>query len=151
VRTVSESESYPVSHSLPGTDPKKRVDIDPDIHNHMVVDSLSATLAALSDPTRRAILNRLARREASVSELAEPFRISQQAISKHLTYLQRARLIRKRREGRQHFCSLNPAPFDEVEHWIEHCRRFWTESFERLDKVLEEMKAAQSQQLPKQS
>jgi DNA-binding transcriptional ArsR family regulator len=111
------------------------------IHNRMVVDRLSLTLAALSDPTRRAILSRLARGQASVNELAEPFRVSQQAVSKHLAYLQRARLIHKRREGRQHFCTLNPGPFDEVVNWLENSRRFWKESFERLDSVLEEMKA----------
>ena len=80
------------------------------IHNHMVVDTLSTTFMALSDPTRRSILGRLAHGPASVSELAAPFAMSQQAISKHLAYLERARLIDKRRSGRQHFCILNPAP-----------------------------------------
>lgn len=106
----------------------------------MVVDTLSATLSALSDPTRRAILKKLAGGRASVNELAEPFKMSQQAISKHLTYLEKAQLIKKTREGRQHFCSLNPAPFSEVERWVESCRQFYEQSFQRLDKVLEIMK-----------
>jgi DNA-binding transcriptional ArsR family regulator len=77
-----------------------------------------------------------------VAELAEPFAISQQAISKHLAYLQRAKLIKKRRRGRQSLCALNAAPFDDVVSWIEACRRFWDESFDRLDLVLAEMKQA---------
>lgn len=75
-----------------------------------------------------------------MTELAEPFAISQQAISKHLACLQRARLIKKRRHGRQSLCALSPAPFDDVVGWIESCHRFWDESFGRLDLVLEKMK-----------
>jgi DNA-binding transcriptional ArsR family regulator len=107
----------------------------------MVVDSLSATLAAVSDPTRRSILTRLASGPASVGELAQPFRMTQQAISKHIAMLERARLIEKRREGRRHVCALRPAPIAEVAAWTEEYRRFWTESFERLDDVLEQLKA----------
>jgi DNA-binding transcriptional ArsR family regulator len=106
----------------------------------MVVNTLSTTFMALSDPTRRSILGRLARGPASVSELAAPFAMSQQAISKHLAYLERARLIDKRRHGRQHLCILNPAPFSGVTGWVEECQRFWAQSFERLDAVLQEMK-----------
>ncbi len=106
----------------------------------MVVDSLSTTFMALSDPTRRAILGRLAHGPASVSELTAPFAMSQQAISKHLAYLERARLIDKQRQGRQHLCTLNPAPFSGVTGWVEQCREFWAQSFGRLDAVLEEMK-----------
>ena len=102
----------------------------------MVVDTLSVTLAALSDPTRRSILGRLAEGPASVGELAGPFRISQQAVSKHLAYLERARLVGKRREGRRHVCTLNPAPFREVDAWVGDYRRFWEESFDRLDAFL---------------
>jgi DNA-binding transcriptional ArsR family regulator len=105
------------------------------------VDRLSATFAALSDPTRRRIVVRLTRGPASVNELAEPFAISQQAISKHLAYLERARLIQKRRQGRQHFCALIPGTIREVAIWAEGYRRFWAESHERLDALLEEMKA----------
>lgn len=110
------------------------------MYNNMVVDTLSQTLSALSDPTRRAILERLARGSATVNELAEPFNISQQAVSKHLAYLERANLIKKRQVGRQHFCALNPTPFGEAVHWIESCHRFWAESFDRLEGVLEDMK-----------
>jgi DNA-binding transcriptional ArsR family regulator len=106
----------------------------------MVVDNLSTSLAALSDPTRRAILDRLTRRSASVNELARPFKMSQQAISKHLALLERAKLIQKRREGRRSICTLDPAPFREITDWIESCRRFWEQSFDRLDVVLAEMK-----------
>ena len=106
----------------------------------MVVDSLSTTFMALSDPTRRAILGRLAHGPASVSELTAPFAMSQQAISKHLAYLERARLIEKQRHGRQRLCMLNPAPFSDVTGWVEGCREFWAQSFGRLDAVLEEMK-----------
>jgi DNA-binding transcriptional ArsR family regulator len=110
----------------------------------MVVDTLSRTLAAASDPTRRAILHRLAAGPATVGDLARPFRISQQAVSKHLAYLERARLICKRRQGRMHVCTLNPAPLKEVADWTEEYRRFWEESFERLDSYLEELKAKEA-------
>lgn len=106
----------------------------------MVVDTLSTTLAAMADPTRRAILGRLAGGPATVGELAEPFRISQQAVSKHLAYLERARLVEKRREGRRHVCSLRPLPFREVADWVEHYRRFFEQSFDRLDLYLRKLK-----------
>jgi DNA-binding transcriptional ArsR family regulator len=110
------------------------------IHNHMVVDHLSATFAALSDPTRRLIVNRLTGGPATVHELAAPFSISQQAISKHLAYLKNARLIERQREGRQNFCALNPDAIREVAKWAEGYRRFWEKNFQRLDVLLEEMK-----------
>ncbi len=109
----------------------------------MVVDELSTTLAAVSDPTRRAILDRLASGPLTVGELAEPFRISQQAVSKHVAYLERASLVRKRRVGRRQICSLNPAPFRQVAGWVEHYRRFWQQSFDRLDDYLRELQAEQ--------
>ncbi len=108
----------------------------------MVVDSLSTTLAALADPTRRSILARLATGPATVGELAGPFRMSQQAVSKHLAYLQRARLVEKRRTGRRHVCTLRPVPFKEVAEWVEHYRQFWEASFDRLEKYLLELKAS---------
>ncbi len=117
------------------------VDNSASIHNYMVVDTLSITLAALADPTRRSILDRLAEGPATVGELAEPFRISQQAVSKHLAYLERAHLVEKRRHGRRHFCALTAAPFGEVSDFVEQYRRFWEERFERLDAYLAEMKA----------
>jgi DNA-binding transcriptional ArsR family regulator len=102
------------------------------MHNHMVVDTLSVTLAALSDPTRRAILGRLKRGPASVTELSAPFGVSQQAISKHLAYLERAKLVRTRREGRQQVRELNPAPIREVADWTEEYRSYWEGAFSRL-------------------
>jgi len=110
------------------------------IYNYMVVNKINLTLTALADPTRRAILDRLALGPASVNELARPFKLTQQAVSKHLDYLHRAQLINKRRDGRQQFCTLNPQPFRDVIGWAEQCCRAWEESFERLDVVLEDMK-----------
>jgi DNA-binding transcriptional ArsR family regulator len=103
------------------------------MHNHTVVDSLSITLSALSDPTRRSILSRLAARPATVGELAGPFHMSQQAISKHLAYLERARLVEKRSEGGSHVCTLRPAPFKEVSELVEHYRAFWEQALHRLE------------------
>jgi DNA-binding transcriptional ArsR family regulator len=100
---------------------------------------MSATLSALSDGTRRAILVRLKDGPASVTELSEPFRISQQAISKHLAYLERARLIEKRRDGRQQVCRLNPKPMREVAAWVEQYRQYWEEALGRLDALLHEL------------
>jgi DNA-binding transcriptional ArsR family regulator len=114
------------------------------IHNHMVVDSLSATLAALSDPTRRSILARLAGGPATVGELAGPFPMSQQAVSKHLAYLERARLVEKRRQGRRHVCTLRPVPLKEVADWVEHYRAFWEERFDRLEKYLLDSESKES-------
>jgi DNA-binding transcriptional ArsR family regulator len=111
------------------------------IHNHMVVDYLSATFAALSDPTRRAIVDRLTEGPATVMELAAPFSISQQAISKHLAYLENAHLIEKLRDGRQNFCALKPDTLREVADWAQGYRRVWEKSFQRLDRLLAEMKA----------
>lgn len=108
-------------------------------HNNMVVDLLSTTFAALSDPTRRAILFRLQSGPASVHELAEPFAMSQQAISKHLAYLERAQLIRKQREGREHICHLNPTPLREVATWVEQYEKFWTDAFGQLGDLLHEL------------
>ena len=103
----------------------------------MVVDSLSVTLAALSDPTRRAILSRLRTGPASVTELSEPFGISQQAISKHLACLERANLVRTRRDGRQQIRELNPVPIREVAEWAEEYRRHWHGAFSRLRNFLD--------------
>jgi DNA-binding transcriptional ArsR family regulator len=107
----------------------------------MVVDHLSATFAALSDPTRRSIVRRLTARPATVMELARPFPISQQAISKHLAYLETARLIERQRDGRQNFCALKPDTIREVADWAEGYRRIWQTNFQRLDVLLAEMKS----------
>jgi DNA-binding transcriptional ArsR family regulator len=107
------------------------------IDNHKVVDGLSLTFAALSDPTRRAILARLKVGPASVTELAEPFRISQQAVSKHLAYLERAKLVQTRRDGRQQIRELDSAPMQEAARWVEEYRRHWQGAFRRLRKLVE--------------
>ncbi|HEX5135454.1 MAG TPA: metalloregulator ArsR/SmtB family transcription factor [Planctomycetota bacterium] len=104
------------------------------------MDALGATLAAAADPTRRSILRRLAGGPASVSELARPFRMSQQAVSKHLVHLERARLIEKRRRGRMHICVLRPEPLKELAAWVEGYRQFWETRFRNLDALLQEMK-----------
>jgi DNA-binding transcriptional ArsR family regulator len=104
----------------------------------MVVDRLSVTFAALSDPTRRAILARLKGGSASVAELAEPFRISQQAVSKHLAYLQRANLVQTRQDGRRQVRQLNPIPMQEAARWIDDYRRYWQAAFGRLRTLIEQ-------------
>ena len=106
-------------------------------------DPLSTTFSALADPTRRAILARLASGEASVTELAEPFEISLPAVSKHLKVLQRAGLIARGREAQWRPCRLEAAPLKSAADWIEHYRRFWDESLDRLDSYLKEIQAAQ--------
>jgi len=107
----------------------------------MPVDALSATFAALADPTRRAILGRLAAGEKSVTELAEPFDISMPAISKHLKVLERAGLIARGREAQWRPCRLEAKPLKDVANWVEHYRKFWDESFDRLDAYLKELQA----------
>src|SRR6185369_10555338 len=105
----------------------------------MVPDPLSATFAALADPTRRAILARLALGEASVMELAKPFDMTLPAISKHLKVLERSRLIARGREAQRRPCRLEAAPLRDVADWVERYRRFWDESFDRLDDYLREL------------
>jgi DNA-binding transcriptional ArsR family regulator len=106
----------------------------------MATDHLSSIFAALADPTRRAILARLASGEASVGVLSQPFQMSQPAISKHLKVLERAGLIAKSREAQWRLCRLEGAPLREVARWMEPYRRFWDESFSRLDDHLLRMK-----------
>lgn len=104
-----------------------------------MTDRLSATLSALADPTRRAILARLAQGEASVGELAAPFSISQPAISKHLKVLERAGLISRGRAAQWRPCRLETAPMQELAGWLENYRRFWEGSFDRLDAYLKDL------------
>ncbi len=99
-------------------------------------DQLSTTLAALADPTRRAILARLADGEATVNELAEPFRMSLPAVSKHLKVLERAGLISRGRKAQWRPCRLEGAPLKDVSEWLERYRRHWEERLERLDDYL---------------
>src|SRR5256885_639488 len=101
---------------------------------------LDVTFAALADPTRRAILARLAKGDATVMELAEPFAMSQPAISKHLKVLERAGLITRGRDAQRRPCRLEAKPLAEATEWLEGYRKFWECSFERLDVLLEELK-----------
>ncbi|MBT3359280.1 MAG: helix-turn-helix transcriptional regulator [Rhodospirillales bacterium] len=103
----------------------------------LVSDSLDATFSALADPTRRAILARLARSEASVGELAEPFTISLPAVSRHLKVLETAHLISREKDGQWRRCRLAADPLHEASDWIETYRRFWEGQFDRLTEYLE--------------
>jgi len=109
-----------------------------------MADHLSETFGALADPTRRAILARLASGEASVTELAAPFDMSMPAISKHLKVLERAGLIARGREAQWRPCRLQAGPLQDVAGWVEHYRRFWEGSFDRLDDYLKKLKGQDS-------
>lgn len=105
----------------------------------MRTDQLSATFAALADPTRRAILARLVTGECSVTELAEPFDMSLPAVSKHLRVLERAGLIARRREAQWQRCRIDPAPLKQIVDWAEHYRQLWDGRLDRLDRYLQQM------------
>ena len=107
----------------------------------MTLDTLSSTFAALADPTRRAILARLAGGEVSVTELAEPFDMSMPAISKHLKVLERAGLIERGRDAQRRPCRLAAAPLKEVAGFAEGYRKFWEHSFDRLDDYLQKLQS----------
>ena len=115
----------------------------------MTPTSLDTTFAALADPTRRAILSRLASGEASVLELAEPFAMSQPAISKHLKVLERAGLISRGRDAQRRPCRIEAQPLAEATVWLEEYRRFWEGRFQRLDDLLDEMKSKSTPKPPK--
>src|SRR6266852_5625482 len=106
----------------------------------MMLDHLSSTFAALSDPTRRAILQRLSAGERSVTDLAEPFKISLPGISKHLKVLERAGLITRGREAQWRPCRLEPAGLKDVSDWVEEYRQIWEQRLDRLDDYLRELK-----------
>jgi DNA-binding transcriptional ArsR family regulator len=108
------------------------------------LDPLSATLAALADPTRRAILARLARGEASVNELAAPFDISLPAISRHLKVLESAGLISRSREAQWRPCKLETAQLKHLDAWLDYYRKFWTGSFDKMDAYLAKLKKEKS-------
>lgn len=112
---------------------------------HNGTRQLDATFAALADPTRRAILARLAQGEATVLELAEPFDMSQPAVSKHLKVLERAGLISRGREAQRRPSRLEVGPLVEAEAWIERYRAIWERNYERLDALLEELKATRGE------
>ncbi len=104
---------------------------------------LDRVFAALADPTRRAMVARLARGDATVGELAEPFAISQPAVSKHLKVLERAGLVSRAGAGARRPCHLEPAALQELSRWVGSYRRFWEASFSRLDDYLDELRAAE--------
>jgi DNA-binding transcriptional ArsR family regulator len=106
----------------------------------MTADPVSSVFSALADPTRRAILARLAAGEATVNELAAPFPISAQAVSKHLNVLENAGLIVRTREAQWRRCRLDPAPLRDIAQWIDQYRRFWDERYDSLDTYLRELK-----------
>lgn len=118
-------------------------------YEHMPSDRLNATFAALADPTRRAILARLASGDATVTELAEPFAMSQPAISKHLKVLERAGLISRGLDAQRRPSRLEAKPLAEATEWLEAYRKFWEGSFERLDALLEELKAREKKRARK--
>ncbi len=111
-------------------------------------DSISNTFSALADPTRRAILARLALGETSVTELAEPFEMSMPAVSKHLRVLEQAGLISRGREAQFRPCKLNPEPLKKAAGWLEEYRQFWEQSFDRLDSYLQTLQAEQPTDKP---
>src|SRR5882724_12362203 len=104
-------------------------------------DSLSVTFAALADPTRRAILARLATGEATVNELAQPFDVSLQAVSKHLKVLEHAGLITRGREAQSRPCRIHPGAFKDIDEWLMRYRRLWDERFDRLESYLQKLQA----------
>jgi DNA-binding transcriptional ArsR family regulator len=123
--------------------------MEPMGYENMTPDRLDATFAALADPTRRAILARLAAGEASVGELAAPFAMSQPAISKHLRVLERAGLVSRGRDAQRRPSRLEAQPLAAANEWLEAYRRFWEESYERLDTLLDEMKAKEKKRPPR--
>jgi len=113
-------------------------------------DQLDRTFAALADPTRRAILSRLARGEAPVAELAEPFAMSQPAVSKHLKVLERAGLIARGRDRQRRPARLEAGPLKEVADWADGYRRFWEESYDRLDEYLDQLQGKRARKRGKE-
>ena len=111
----------------------------------MTPDRLSSTFAALADPTRRAILARLASGEKSVNDLAEPFEMSLPAVSKHLKVLESAGLISRGRDAQWRPCRLEAAPLKDISNWVERYRKFWEESFDRLDAYLREIQTREKE------
>jgi len=109
----------------------------------MTPDRLSSTFAALADPTRRAILARLVSGEATVTDLAEPFEMSLPAVSKHLKVLERAGLIARTRTAQWRPCRLEAAPLKDAADWLEHYRRFWEQSLDRLEDYLRELQVTE--------
>ncbi|MGA9407527.1 MAG: metalloregulator ArsR/SmtB family transcription factor [Bacteroidota bacterium] len=107
----------------------------------MIQTNLDQTMMALADPTRRAILKHLSQKEACVTEIARPFDMSLNAVSKHILILERARLVNRRRQGREHFLSVDLKPLDEAADWIDEYRRTWEQRLDRLGDYLNELQA----------
>jgi DNA-binding transcriptional ArsR family regulator len=122
---------------------RSALDIVGYIHYFLVVNVLDTTFAALSDPTRRAMIERLSRGPASVRGLTEPFDLSQQMISKHIATLVRARIVVKKKRGRESVCSLRPEAIKTVNDWAANYRRLWEERLDRLEVVVHQMKKAE--------
>jgi len=122
--------------------------MQPTGYGQMTPDHLDAVFAALADPTRRAILARLASGQASVTDLAKPFAMSQPAISKHLKVLERAGLISRGRDAQRRPRRLEAKPLAEATEWLERYRRFWEGNFKRLDALLDELKTKQKKRGP---
>ena len=116
----------------------------PNIHNNMVVDNLGTIFLALSDPIRRAIIERLTLGPATVHELTAPFAVSQQMVSKHIAYLIRAEIVVKTKRGRESVCTLKPEAIKFVSDWALGYRRFWEERFDNLGAILNEMKRTEA-------
>jgi DNA-binding transcriptional ArsR family regulator len=113
--------------------------------------SLNHTLMAIADPTRRAILHKLSAGETRVTDIARPFAISLNSVSKHIRILERARLVRRRRSGREHLLSINPKPLDEAADWIETQRALWSTRLDALDALLKEEDRAAASKKKKRS
>ena len=122
--------------------------MQPTGYGHVTGDRLNATFAALADPTRRAILARLASGQASVTELAKPFAMSQPAISKHLRVLERAGLVSRGRDAQRRPRRLEAKPLAEATKWLERYRRYWEGKYQRLEALLEELKTTQKKRGP---
>jgi DNA-binding transcriptional ArsR family regulator len=127
-------------HPPPTNIAKTTLDTPIVIHYYSVVNRLNSTFAALADPTRRAMVSKLTRGPASIHDLTAPFSLSQQMISKHVACLVRARIVDKKRRGRESICTLRPTAIKGVADWALDFRRLWEESFDKLDWVLQEMK-----------
>jgi DNA-binding transcriptional ArsR family regulator len=141
--------AYVVDDACGDTDVEQALDAGPPccLYHQSVMepsgDVLDATFAALADPTRRAIIARLTLGEASVTELAEPFAMTQPAISKHLKVLERAGLVTRRRDAQRRPCRLEADALRQATEWLDAYRRFWTEQYERLDDLLAELQSPQ--------
>ncbi len=114
----------------------------------MIQTNLDQTMMALADPTRRAILKHLSQKEARVTEIARPFDMSLNAVSKHILILERAQLVHRRRQGREHFLSVNTEPLDEAADWIDEYRRTWEQRLDRLGDYLKELQTKEKNDKP---